>query len=134
MAVKNYPDLAFLSSGKLATILKNRDPEWLELRFPRRLHIWITRLGELPRLRKLAWLTGWIVPAGLLWRLTSMNTDRSRKQAIPRFSVIIPAYNSAATLARAVESVFAQSWPAHEIIVIDDGSTDEYLAGGPRIW
>ena len=28
MAVKNYPDLAFLSSGKLATILKNRDPEW----------------------------------------------------------------------------------------------------------
>jgi len=56
-----------------------------------------------------------------------MNTDRSREQAIPRFSVIIPAYNSAATLARAVESVFAQSWPAHEIIVIDDGSMDETL-------
>ena len=56
-----------------------------------------------------------------------MNTDRSREQAIPRFSVIIPAYNSAATLARAVESVFAQSWPAHEIIVIDDGSIDETL-------
>lgn len=41
-----------------------------------------------------------------------------------RFSVIIPAYNSAATLARAIESVRAQSWPAHEIIVVDDGSTD----------
>ena len=71
MAVKNFPDLAFLSSGKLAVILKKRDPEWVELRFRRRLHIWITRLGELPRLRKLAWLTGWIVPAGLLWRLTA---------------------------------------------------------------
>lgn len=42
----------------------------------------------------------------------------------PRFSVIIPAFNAAATLARAIESVRTQSWPADEIIVIDDGSTD----------
>ena len=42
----------------------------------------------------------------------------------PRFSVIIPAYNAAATLARAIESVQKQTWPAHEIIVVDDGSTD----------
>jgi len=42
----------------------------------------------------------------------------------PRFSVIIPAFNAAATLARAIESVRLQSWPAHEIIVVDDGSTD----------
>lgn len=41
-----------------------------------------------------------------------------------RFSVIVPAYNSAATLARAVDSVIVQSYPAHEIIVVDDGSTD----------
>lgn len=42
----------------------------------------------------------------------------------PRFSVIIPAFNAAATLARAIESVGSQTWPAHEIIVVDDGSSD----------
>ncbi len=42
----------------------------------------------------------------------------------PRFSVVIPAYNAAATLARAIESVRAQTWPAHEVIVVDDGSSD----------
>lgn len=42
----------------------------------------------------------------------------------PTFSVIIPAFNAATTLARAIESVRAQSWPAHEIIVVDDGSQD----------
>jgi len=42
----------------------------------------------------------------------------------PCFSVIIPAYNSEATLARAIDSVLTQSYPAQEIIVVDDGSTD----------
>ena len=40
-------------------------------------------------------------------------------------SVIIPAYNAAATLERALASVMAQSLPDIEIIVVDDGSTDD---------
>jgi len=50
----------------------------------------------------------------------------------PRFSVVIPAFDAAATLARAIESVRAQSWPAHEIIVVDDGSTDATAAVARR--
>lgn len=40
-------------------------------------------------------------------------------------SVIIPTFNRAHTLKRALDSVFNQSMPAHEVIVIDDGSTDK---------
>jgi glycosyltransferase involved in cell wall biosynthesis len=42
----------------------------------------------------------------------------------PRISVITPARNRREVLARAVESVRAQSFPDYEHIVIDDGSTD----------
>lgn len=41
-----------------------------------------------------------------------------------RFSVIIPCYNCAATLAATVESVRASGLMDYEIILIDDGSTD----------
>jgi hypothetical protein len=42
----------------------------------------------------------------------------------PTFSVVVPVYQGAETVADAVESVLAQTVPPYEIIVCDDGSTD----------
>ena len=41
-----------------------------------------------------------------------------------KISALIPTYNRRIQLVQAVESVLAQSVPVHEIIVVDDGSTD----------
>ncbi|MHC5729153.1 MAG: glycosyltransferase family 2 protein, partial [Nostoc sp.] len=44
---------------------------------------------------------------------------------MPNFSIIIPVYNASAYIEQSLASVFAQSYGDFEVIVVDDGSTDD---------
>lgn len=45
-----------------------------------------------------------------------------------RFSVIIPLYNKASYVAKAIESVLAQTFIDYELVIVDDGSKDDSFA------
>lgn len=60
---------------------------------------------------------------------------------MPKISIILPTYNRARTLLRAVNSVISQTFRDWELIVIDDGSKDTtgklmkpYVKKDPRIY
>jgi glycosyltransferase involved in cell wall biosynthesis len=52
---------------------------------------------------------------------------------MPHVTVIIPAYNAGRTITAALESVFAQTYRDFDVIVVDDGSTDD-TAGRVAEW
>lgn len=67
-----------------------------------------------------------------------MLADTEKKS--PEVTVVIPVYNGSNYLAEAIESVLAQSYRGFEILVVDDGSTDEtwsiiesYMAAHPGV-
>jgi glycosyltransferase involved in cell wall biosynthesis len=46
----------------------------------------------------------------------------------PRVTVVVPAFNTSAYVASAIQSAMRQTMPAFELIVVDDGSTDQTAA------
>lgn len=55
-------------------------------------------------------------------------TKTSKAVSTPGISVVVASYNHAAFVIEALESVAAQSWPALELIVVDDCSGDDSAA------
>lgn len=43
----------------------------------------------------------------------------------PFFTIVVPSYNRGSLIKRTLESLVTQTWPHFEIIVVDDGSTDD---------
>src|SRR4051812_27741752 len=52
----------------------------------------------------------------------------SRADAVPAVSVILPTYNRAKFLPQAFASIKAQTFTDWELVVVDDGSTDDTAA------
>jgi glycosyltransferase involved in cell wall biosynthesis len=50
------------------------------------------------------------------------------RQMKPLVSILIPAYNAEQWIAETIRSAIGQTWPRKEIIVVDDGSTDQTFA------
>lgn len=55
------------------------------------------------------------------------NSSEASSDRLPKFSVVIPAYNASPFLADCLNSVLAQTDPDFEAIVVNDGSTDNTL-------
>ncbi|WP_268035812.1 glycosyltransferase family 2 protein [Algoriphagus sp. PAP.12] len=68
-----------------------------------------------------------------------MVTIEIKKSLGIKFSVIIPFFNGANTLDRAIQSVLSQKYPDWELILVNDGSTDQseqisqYYMSNPKV-
>jgi glycosyltransferase involved in cell wall biosynthesis/peptidoglycan/xylan/chitin deacetylase (PgdA/CDA1 family) len=65
---------------------------------------------------------------------------KSRSIPNPLVSILIPAFNSEKWIGESIRSAIDQTWEPKEIIVVDDGSTDQtlriaqqYMSGGVRV-
>ncbi len=67
---------------------------------------------------------------GLLAAISPVNSDTHRhpEQVPPRVSAVVTAYNGGPFIRDAIESILAQTRPVDEVVVIDDGSTDDTAA------
>ncbi|WP_161792439.1 glycosyltransferase family 2 protein [Croceibacterium mercuriale] len=60
--------------------------------------------------------------------MDSSNRFATWPATLPHVTVVIPAWNMGRYVARSIASALAQTWPALDVLVVDDGSTDDTRA------
>ncbi|MGJ8516234.1 glycosyltransferase [Carnimonas bestiolae] len=89
---------------------------------------WLTLLNQLWQREKLAPISMSTTVGFPLFDKLSASVRHTRNKSLftqPLVSVIVPVRNAAATLETAIASLFAQTWPRLELIVVDDASDDD---------
>lgn len=117
--------------ARRADVLAASDAPWSDHeRAQRRLHVLNVMFIE-AGLGPLA-LADPTRPLGLD-NLTAIAAPRTDDPAGPSVTVIMPAHDSAGTIAYALRSVLAQTWTDIEVVIVDDGSTDDTVAVATRV-
>ncbi len=57
----------------------------------------------------------------------SLKSRIVESESLPTISMIVPAYNEEVTIKECIRSLLGLDYPSYEIVVVDDGSTDETL-------
>jgi cellulose synthase/poly-beta-1,6-N-acetylglucosamine synthase-like glycosyltransferase/peptidoglycan/xylan/chitin deacetylase (PgdA/CDA1 family) len=70
-------------------------------------------------------LAGIRLVAQLLGTWLHLRRRRARPRYLGPVTVVVPAYNEAANIAATVRSLVASDYPHVEVVVVDDGSTDD---------
>ncbi len=74
-----------------------------------------------PLLMSFMWMVGGII---FYWRLERRHREPPVLEEYPMFSIIVPAHNEERQIANTVRELLDVDYPNYEIIVVDDGSTD----------
>jgi hypothetical protein len=67
---QHFPNVHFMSTAKLAGIFSGVHPDFIQQKIRRRINVWLLRVREVPTLWRAACLSGMIMPALVLYRLT----------------------------------------------------------------
>lgn len=82
-AIERFPRIRFMSTTGLARAMTRIDPDLVERSLAPRIKIWLLRAAQIPRLKKLAWLSGAIVPAWLAYMAAILIV----KATVPRIGI-----------------------------------------------
>lgn len=70
VTVARFPDVAFLSTEELGSKVRGQDPKLIEHSLAARLHVWLRRLWQIGRVRKLGYATGAVALGWFFYAVT----------------------------------------------------------------